>query len=182
MRPATSSGVRPAGRGLSISYEGGVRVPAMFRWPGQIKPGTVCREMLSHLDVLPLCLAAAGLPLPQDRVLDGRNPLPALTGKAKSPHTRLAFNFGQGSGLREGNLKLVRSKPNAPWELYDLAADPGERENLAGTRPADLARLAAEFQKWLTEAKTDASEPASRPPAEKSAKKAEKGRSYTARG
>jgi len=160
--------------GGTTSYEGGVRVTAMFRWPGRIKPGTVCKEMLSHLDVLPLCLGAAGLPLPEDRVLDGRDPLPALAGRAKSPHTRLTFHFGQGSGLREGNLKLVRSRSNAPWELYDLAADPGERENLAETRPADHARLTSEFQKWLTEVKTDASEPASRPPTEKSAKTAEK--------
>ncbi|MBM3858887.1 MAG: FAD-dependent oxidoreductase [Verrucomicrobia bacterium] len=161
----------PLRDGGTTCYEGGVRVPAMFRWPGKIKPGTVCREMLSHLDVLPLCLTAAGLPLPKDRVLDGRNPLPALTGKAKSPHSSLAFAYGTGSGLRQGNLKLIRPKPNAPWELYDLAADPGERENLAEKRPADLTRLTSEFEKWLTEVKTDASEPAPRPATEKSAKK-----------
>ncbi len=164
----------PLRSGGTTCYEGGVRVPAMFRWPGKIEPNTVCQEMLSHLDVLPLCLAAAGLPLPQDRVLDGRDPLDALSGRAKSPHARLAFGFGQTAGLREGALKLVRSKPSAAWELYDLAADPGEQEDLAARRRADLARLAAEFEQWLIEVKTDASEPAARPPAERPGKKTER--------
>jgi len=149
--------------GGTTSYEGGVRVPAIFRWPGKIQPGTVCKEMLSHLDVLPLCLVAAGLPAPKDRVLDGRNPLPALTGKAKSPHQRLAFNYGNSSGLREGNLKLVRPNPKKPWELYDLASDPGESKNLAAERPADLARLTAAFEHWLADVKRDASDPAPYP-------------------
>lgn len=153
----------PLRDGGTTCYEGGVRVPAVFRWPGRIKPRAESAEMLSQLDVLPLCLAAAGLPLPNDRVLDGHDPLPALTGKAKSPHQRLAFNYGAASGLREGNLKLVRPSAKKPWELYDLAADPGESKNLAAERPADVTRLDAAFQDWLADAKRDASEPAPRP-------------------
>jgi arylsulfatase A-like enzyme len=145
--------------GAPSVYEGGLRVPAIFRWPGRIRAGTASKEMLSHLDVLPLCLAAAGLPLPKDRVLDGRDPLPALTGAAKSPHERLAFNYGAAFGLRDGNLKLVRPKAGAPWELYDLAADPGETTDLAAKRPGDLARLDAAFQSWMMDVKRDASEP-----------------------
>ncbi|HEY6167740.1 MAG TPA: hypothetical protein VI454_06850, partial [Verrucomicrobiae bacterium] len=123
------------------------------------RAGTASKEMLSHLDVLPLCLAAAGLPLPKDHVLDGRNPLPALTGAATSLHQRLAFNYGAAFGLRDGNLKLVRPKAGAPWELYDLAADPGETTDLAAKRPGDLARLDAAFQSWMMDVKRDASEP-----------------------
>lgn len=146
--------------GGTTCYEGGVRVPAIFRWPGTLRPGTVCREMLSHLDVLPLCLAVAGLSTPADRVLDGRNPLPTLCGTAPSPHARLVFSYDRAAGLREGNLKVVRPKPNAAWELYDLAADPGEREDLADRRPTDCARLVAEFQRCVAESAKDASEPA----------------------
>jgi len=153
----------PLRDGGTTCYEGGVRVPAIFRWPGKIKPGTESPEMLSHLDVLPLCLAAAGLPLPKDRVLDGCDPLPALAGKAKSPHKRLVFNFGSASGLREGSLKLVCSGAKRPWELYDLAADSGESKNLAAERAADVARLDAAFQDWLADVKRDASEPVPRP-------------------
>lgn len=150
----------PLRDGGTTSYEGGVRVPAIFRWPGRLPAGVVCKEMLSHLDVLPLCLEAAGLPLPKDRVLDGRNPLPALTGKAKSPHRRLFFSFARACGLREGNLKLVRPDPKKPWELYDLATDLGETKNLAAERPAEVARLAAAFDAWIADVKRDASEPA----------------------
>jgi arylsulfatase A-like enzyme len=153
----------PLRDGGTTCYEGGVRMPAVFRWPGKITPGTESKEMLSHLDVLPLCLAAAGLPLPEDRVLDGRNPLPALTGQAKSPHERLVFNYGSAFGLREGNLKLVRPRAKQPWELYDLAADLGESKNLAAERAADVAHLDAAFQEWLADVKRDASEPAPRP-------------------
>jgi arylsulfatase A-like enzyme len=153
----------PLRDGGTTCYEGGVRVPAIFRWPGKIKPGTESPEMLSHLDVLPFCLAAAGLPLPKDRLLDGCDPLPTLTGKAKSPHKRLAFNYGAAAGLREGSLKLVRPNAKRPWELYDLDADPGESKNLASERPADVARLESAFQNWLADVKRDASEPAARP-------------------
>lgn len=149
--------------GGTTCYEGGVRVPAIFCWPGRIKPGTTSHEMLSQLDVLPLCLAAANAPLPSDRVLDGLNPLPALTGAAKSPHPRLAFAFEATQGLREGSLKIVRRSANQPWELYDLATDPAEARDLARERPDDVTRLQGAFQAWLAEVKRDASEPARRP-------------------
>ena len=163
LQPTHGLGVASNGSfrdGAPSVYEGGVRVVAIFRWPGRIKPGTLSKAMLSHLDVLPLCLTAAGLPIPRERVLDGRNPLPALTGAVTSPHERLLFNYGAASGLREGSLKLVRPKSGVPWELYDLATDPGEQRNLAAVRPAEATRLETVFQNWMTEVKTDASEPA----------------------
>ncbi|MBI5685015.1 MAG: sulfatase-like hydrolase/transferase [Verrucomicrobia bacterium] len=155
----------PLRDGGTTCYEGGVRVPAIFRWPGRITPGAESPEVLSHLDVLPLCLAAAGLPLPKDRVLDGCDPLPVLTGKGKSPHQRLAFSYGAASSLREGHLKLVRPNAKTPWELYDLTTDFGESKSLAAERAADVARLDAAFQTWLADVKRDANEPAPRPAA-----------------
>lgn len=123
--------------------------------------------MLSHLDLLPLCLEAAGAEVSGDRVLDGLDPLPALTGRGKSPHDRLVFQYGAAFGLREGSWKLVRPGADRPWELYDLASDPGESKNLAPRRPGEVARLDASFQAWLEDAKRDASPPAPRPPREK---------------
>lgn len=165
LRPTHGLGVAsnaPFRDGAPSAYEGGVRVPAIFRWPGKIKPGTESHAMLSHLDVLPLCLAAVGLKPPPDRVLDGADPLPALTG-SKSPHVRLAFNYAAAFGLREGGLKLVRPKTAAPWELYDVDRDPAESRNLAAERPAEVTRLDQQFQAWLADVKRDASEPAPRP-------------------
>lgn len=146
----------PLRDGGTTCYEGGVRVPALFRWPGVLAPGTVVSAMLSHLDILPLCLGAAGAPA-GERVLDGRDPRPALARGAPTPHERLVFGYEDTAGLRAGSLKLVRGKPSAPWELYDLAADPGETTDLAAARPAEVARLAALHAEWETDAKRDAS-------------------------
>ena len=143
--------------GGTTAYEGGVRVPCIVRWPGQIPAGTVCRESLSHLDILPLCLAAAGLRSKGERILDGRNPLPTLSSRASSPHERIAFAFHQTSGLRAGNYKVVRSAPQQAWELYDLAGDPGESRDLAAQKPDRVASLDALFHRWENDVRDDAS-------------------------
>jgi arylsulfatase A-like enzyme len=154
------------GRGLEVQsnapfrdggttvYEGGVRVPALFRWPGKIAPGSVCQTMLSHLDILPLCLAVAGLPLPDDRTLDGRDPRPALTGtNPVSPHEYLVFDYAGHFGLRHGHLKIVRRKAATFWELYDLATDPAEAHDRAETRPRDVVHLDTLFHRWQRQGK-----------------------------
>ncbi|MCB1210588.1 MAG: sulfatase-like hydrolase/transferase [Verrucomicrobiales bacterium] len=140
-------------------YEGGVRVPAIFRWPGKIPVGSTSNALLSHLDVLPLCLAAAGIAVPTDRVIDGKNPLPALSGKDGSPHERMFFSYGTASAVREGQLKLLRSASNKPWELYDLATDPSEAKNLATVRAEETAVLAKRIADWQASLATDASTP-----------------------
>lgn len=69
-------------RGGKLShYEGGTRVPFMMRWPGHIQPGIVYHEVVSLLDVLPTSVGAAGGRLPMDRVYDGVDLMPYLTGK-----------------------------------------------------------------------------------------------------
>lgn len=153
----------PLRDGGTTCYEGGTRVPALFRWPGRIPPGTVVREMLSHLDVLPLALEVSGAPPVPGRLIDGRNPLPVLAAGAKSPHASLAFAYDRGTALRAGTLKIVRHDTKKPWELYDLAADPGERTDLAAARPVDVARLEAAFNAWTVDVQRDASPPAPRP-------------------
>lgn len=157
----------PLRSGGTTSYEGGTRVPALFRWPGRIPPGRDVRAMLTQMDVLPLCLAAAGMPRETGRVLDGRDPLPALAEGARSPHARMGFGYAKGAAYREGDLKIVRETPEKPWELYDLAADLGEKRDLARERPADLARLAAAHDAWLGEVRRDSSSRSTAPAAPK---------------
>ncbi|MGE3775621.1 MAG: sulfatase-like hydrolase/transferase [Pirellulaceae bacterium] len=163
LRPGRGLGVAsnaPFRDGAPSLYEGGIRVPAIFRWPGRIPAGTVTDALLTHLDILPLCLAVTGAAPMPGRILDGRDPLPALRGTGPSPHERMMASLRDFSALREGKLKILRKKPDAAWELYDLAADPGETHDLAQDRPADVARLDAEFRKWQADVLRDASPPA----------------------
>ena len=81
------------------------------------------------LDVHPTVVAAAGGATPQG--LDGVNLLPYVTGESKgTPHERLYWRFGAQWAIRDGNWKLLRIG-DQPWELYDLAKDIGEKNNLA---------------------------------------------------
>lgn len=155
------------GRGLEVAsnaplreggvtcYEGGIRVPAIVRWPGRIEPGTTCAEPLWSMDLLPMIVQAAGGKLPDDRKLDGRDPTATLTGKAPSPHDALYWRWRDYSAMRRGNHKLVRSKPNAPWELYDLASDLGEQQNLAASQPELVAELDQMYEAWLDDVQGD---------------------------
>ena len=143
----------PFRSGSGTTYEGGLRVPAVFRWPGHFKPRTTCREMLSTLDVLPMIVSAAGGKLPDDRVIDGRNPIPALAGEAPSPHKTLHWAYDpsanqQWRAMREDNFKIVRANAKTAWELYDLTKDPGESKDLAKARPEVTAALAQKFEQW----------------------------------
>jgi len=132
-------------------YEGSIRVACMVRWPGQINPGTVCHEPLIQIDFLPMILAATGTPLPKDRVIDGRDPTATLAGKAPSPHRMLFFKYHGASAVRSGQYKLLRTRANRPWELYDLAVDIGETTDLAAKKPNVVANLERQYEQWLTQ-------------------------------
>jgi arylsulfatase len=116
------------------NWEGAYRVPAMFRWPGKIKPDQVSNEIVAHLDMLPTLLAVAGDTEVKDKLLkgytvgdmtykvhlDGDNLVPYLTGQAaKSP--RISFFYvnddQQLTGLRYDNWKLVFMEQRAPGTL-----------------------------------------------------------------
>ena len=116
------------------NWEGAYRVPAMVRWPGKIKPGTVSNDMMSHLDWMPTLLAAAGVPdirhkLKQGHIagkkrfkvhLDGYNFLPYLTGKTKKGPREEFFYFsddGDLTGLRYDNWKIVFAQQRAPGTM-----------------------------------------------------------------
>ena len=155
------------GRGLEVqsnaplrdggvtTYEGGVRVPAIFRWPGKLKPGT-CREVLTSLDVLPTLVRAADGKLPKDRVFDGTDMLPTLAGKKSSPHKMLCWVWKEGreqnwQAMRKNNWKIVRRSEMEPWELYDLSRDIGESKNLADEKARVVNELSNQFDHWHKE-------------------------------
>jgi arylsulfatase A-like enzyme len=137
--------------GRTSVYEGGVRTPCIIRWPGMLPANTVAREPLVNMDLFVLALRAAGVEVPSDRVIDGRDPLPVLRGEATSPHRNIYFRYRDIGGLRQGRWKLVRSSPTAPVELYDLRTDFAESLDLAEERPALARRLLGELSDWLAD-------------------------------
>ncbi len=129
-------------------WEGGVRVAAMARWPGKIKAGSIIDEPFWSPDLLTACAKLANAKLPDKVVFDGIDPLPLLTGNAKSPHESLFFTFRSHAALRKGDWKIVREKPNQPWQLFNLKDDLSESTNLAGQQPDRLKELTTLFADW----------------------------------
>lgn len=125
-------------RGMkSTTWEGGFRVPCIARWPGRLPSGVVCRAPAVTMDLFATALAAAEVPLPQDRVIDGKDLLPLFSGKVRDVHDVV---FGQ-QGPR---LATVR---DGRWKLHVLAAgdtraDPTARRWLDPRAPDGVTILA----------------------------------------
>lgn len=128
-------------------YEGGIRVPLIARWPKKIQAGAVTDHMCGFQDVLPTLAEIAGGKPPQP--LDGISFAPTLLGKKdeQKQHEHLYWEYPRGNrrqqALRAGNWKAVQGRPNGPVELYDLATDIGEQNNLAKQHPDIVEKLIA---------------------------------------
>lgn len=133
-------------RGWKVTlFEGGIRVPMFVKWPQRIAPGTVVKTPVTHVDLFPSLAAAAGVPLPRDRVIDGVNFLPAAfgTGSVTRKDDAIFWQSGAYRVVRAGDWKLhVDGNQQKTW-LFDLGADPGERNNLAVKQPQKVAELKA---------------------------------------
>lgn len=164
-----SAGHLSGGKGSTL--EGGVRVPFVARWPGTIPADATCAEPVTVMDLLPTLADLAGAGIPGDRVIDGRNIWPLLSGNplARSPHDALFYLRGRGvQAIREGHWKyrvatekLSRRKQSSEADdrtrqaretLVNLQADPGELNNIIDQHPDTAARLKrrlTDFQKQL---------------------------------
>ena len=126
-------------------YEGGIRVPMIACWPGQIRPGTVSNHPSAFWDFLPTACELAGVAVPKD--IDGISYRAAMLGlDGQRRHEYLYWQAGLKGRLskiaiRQGNWKGVRIGSNKPLELYNLATDIGEQKNLAAAEPAIVKRL-----------------------------------------
>lgn len=149
------------GHGLTI-YEEAVRVPLVVRFPGRLRPGLVVPGPVPMVDLRPTILELA-LGLPPDPGGQGRSQAPVLLGAAASdlrravflqrrfyePESRRALGIaGDKLSVRVGDWKYLAAEEEGTRELYDLRHDPGETENLAATRPAEAAFLAATLGGW----------------------------------
>ena len=170
---ATGAPVFNAGmRGMKgTPYRGGTRVPSFWRWPGTLSAGVDVPAVTAHIDVLPtLCeLAGAAIPAKVATTVEGSSLVPLLRDPTAAWPDRPLFTHlgrwdkGQVAGnayrqcrVREGKWSLVNVKntPNT-WELYDVAADPGETNDLAKRHPDHVARLAAEYDRWWQSVQPD---------------------------
>jgi arylsulfatase A-like enzyme len=137
----------------STLYEGGVRVPFVVSWPAKLPAGTTYEHPVSSLDIFATALAAAGVAMPADKKYDGVNIVPHLAGEVKTPpHERLLWRMQNrpSFAIREGNWKLVRTGERSP-ELYDLASDIGEKNNVAAANAEITVRLTATLEAWNKE-------------------------------
>jgi arylsulfatase A-like enzyme len=129
-------------------YEGGIRVPFLAQWKGNLPAGLVYREMVMGFDCHTTALAAAGVQPPADRPLDGVNLLPFLIGKqAGRPHDQLFWRAGEQHAARVDDWKLVHTR-TAPPMLFNLREDIGEQTDLAAKESAKLKELQAAFSAW----------------------------------
>jgi len=141
----TTSSNLPLNGVKGLVLEGGIRVPTLFRWTGRIPSGRVLSQPGIGMDITATALAAAGIETVSD--LDGRNLLPLLVGDWGAVADRALFwRSGTQGAVRKGDWKAILA--GEEWLLFDLAADPGERRNLAVSEPERLAGLKADYQAW----------------------------------
>ena len=144
-------------------YEGGIRVPMLARWPGKIKAGSVTEQIGTFWDLLPTLCEIAGAKVPADT--DGLSLTPTLLGSGQpKEHEYLYWEYhayGGKQAVRMGKWKGLRNKvkevKDAPVELFDLEADPSEKNDLAAANPEMVkkvlgimksARVPSSFARW----------------------------------
>lgn len=147
----------PLRSGKGYAYEGGLRTPWIVRWPGVTEAGAVSPEPVASIDLLPTIAAAVGTRPPADREIDGIDLGPALRG-GKLPERALLWHFphyrhGPGhdpySVVRKGDWKLIRFYDPAKTELYNLAEDLGEANDLAASEQDRAGQLSALLDEGL---------------------------------
>ena len=122
------------------SYDGAFRVPAIARWPGHIAPGQVSDQVWAFWDFLPTAAEVAGVKPPKG--IDGISILPTLLGKPdkQRQHDFLYWEYGRNQAVRTGRW-FAHRKNGGAVELYDLAADPQQKKNLAAQQPDLVAKI-----------------------------------------
>ncbi len=161
-----SGSAGPLREGKGTSWEGGIRVPCLMRWPGRIAPGTECREMCGTFDLLPSMAALCGAKLPDNKI-DGKDISALITGDAgaRTPHDAIFIRYAgnelqavitpQWKLLLPHTYRTLGDQPKAKDgiparyrqvklekpALYDLLADPGEKHDVSAAHPDVVERL-----------------------------------------
>jgi arylsulfatase A-like enzyme len=153
-------------RGSKLSlYEGGIRVPFLARWPGKIPAGKVDEtSTIAGVDLLPTLAAIAQAKLPDGYVSDGEDVSAALLGQAFERTKPLLWEYGRNNtsfkypgnaadrspwlAIRSGKWKLLAQADGSNVELYDVIADPQEKQNVATDQPTTVQVLTQQLLEW----------------------------------
>ena len=145
----------PLRAGKGWLYEGGVREPTIIRAPDVTQPNSVSHKPMVSMDFFPTMLDLAGLPLQPKLHVDGQSLLAHLKGDDSGqrtfywhyPHYH-GSTWKPGASIRDGDWKLIEFYHYKNFELYNLADDPGERQNLAKAKPTKAKLLRAKLLAW----------------------------------
>jgi arylsulfatase A-like enzyme len=141
-------------------YEGGIRVPLIVRWPGQVKKGTVSAEPVILTDFYNTLLEVAGLESAADVPADGESLVSLLRGTGSPARKAIHFHYPNfafhkdnrlGSAIRMGDYKLIKFFDDDSVELYNLKKDISETKDLAREMPERATRMRKRLEKWLAD-------------------------------
>jgi arylsulfatase A len=153
-------------------WDGGHRIPLLARWPGKVKPGSACDQLVCLVDLMATCADLVGAKLPENAGEDSVSLLPALLGTAKGPlHEAVVSHSINGSfAIRQGNWKLVLCPGSGGWsdpkpgsaqekrlpavQLYNYGEAVGEKKNLEAEHPEIVSRLTALLEKYVTDGRS----------------------------
>ncbi len=155
----------PLRAGKGSYYEGGIRIPMFFVWPGKIKAGKISEQMVSNIDFYPTFLAVAGIEPPTGKILDGVSLMPALRGERLADRPLfwhfpiyleggneetgdLTFRTRPGSVMEYEGWKLHEYFEDGHLELYNLGAEIDEKKNLESTYPQKTEELHRMLEVW----------------------------------
>ncbi len=150
----------PLKGGKGTFYEGGIRVPLIVRWPEKILPGSISKEPVISIDFYPTYLEAAGIKNPNGYILDGESFLPILKNSDHSlereelywhfpGYPNEAWRTTPVSVIRSGEWKLKKFYETNKLELYHLAEDEGEKNDLSAQQPEIRDSLRLQMETWL---------------------------------
>lgn len=140
--------------------EGGIRSVLLAHWPAELKAGTTNDRIAAHYDVFPTILAATGVDKPEALKLDGKNVLPLLKNQEQDwPERTLFLQWHRGdeptprtnAAVVTQDYKMTFSKENQPGKLFQLANDPGEQNDLAGTKAKLAQQLTRQYNDWFAD-------------------------------
>jgi arylsulfatase A-like enzyme len=147
------------------AWEGGHRVPFMVRWPGVVKPGSVCGQLVYQADLIRTFADMFGVKLPENAGEDSFSLMPLLKG-ADQPirENAVSASIGGIPGVRSGSWKYIPAPGSGGWgsggdqsqpvQLYNLADDIGETKNLAAAMPEKVAEMKALLEKLITDGRS----------------------------